>query len=650
MSLNTALEIVITLAAVFWLLAMVASFSLEAINSLLLNVRATALERFAAEMVLGDGRVQATYSRLRGRIAGSPSGDPLGLLSHALIKSLRKPKVRGGGEGTPPSYIPSTVFAQALLDRVAALAEATVFDVAQVDALLADIRGTPAANPGGAWEGLQSFSVAAGNPAPAFALCRALFEPLGAITPSQAMVAIAPLKQALGQRSSPLASFLLLLLDAAAQAIKEAQQALPRHAAEPALATLLEPAALWVLAMRRMGARMPENMNLLDAVRVVVAHAPLPTALCDALRPIVAGANFSLDAVRSGVERWFDDVMDRASGWFKRYTTLWLGVIGFLLAIGLNINPIRLAQDLAQDPALRQGGVAWAQQIVQSKDGTVPQQLIFARGAESGRWERRLQAAESAVSLPQPMPLDALGQVQSLALELQPLLLRHGEFAGLLPTLARPLSAEAAKWTDSDGYTAFEAALCRADGDARGKATTQVACKTLMEAGKADRNQAARVFWSNSDWVWNPALALALWDALHSLMPPARIAPAAAAAAPDAVAGASPADYRTTLQALKTLRTAFVKATQQASADAGQARELLDRLPSAGLDALKWPERKSASWLDHAILVAAWGLITVVGWLITALMVSFGAPFWFDLLSALVNRRTTGPKPEVEPK
>jgi hypothetical protein len=171
-----------------------------------------------------------------------------------------------------------------------------------------------------------------------------------------------------------------------------------------------------------------------------------------------------------------------------------------------------------------------------------------------------------------------------------------------------------------------------------------------MEAGKADRNQAARVFWSNSDWVWNPALALALWDALHSLMPPARIAPAAAAAAPDAVAGASPADYRTTLQALKTLRTAFVKATQQASADAGQARELLDRLPSAGLDALKWPERKSASWLDHAILVAAWGLITVVGWLITALMVSFGAPFWFDLLSALVNRRTTGPKPEVEPK
>ncbi len=36
----------------------------------------------------------------------------------------------------------------------------------------------------------------------------------------------------------------------------------------------------------------------------------------------------------------------------------------------------------------------------------------------------------------------------------------------------------------------------------------------------------------------------------------------------------------------------------------------------------------------------------ILGWLITAVAVSFGAPFWFDLLGKLVNLRSTGRKPE----
>lgn len=40
------------------------------------------------------------------------------------------------------------------------------------------------------------------------------------------------------------------------------------------------------------------------------------------------------------------------------------------------------------------------------------------------------------------------------------------------------------------------------------------------------------------------------------------------------------------------------------------------------------------------------GLPDIVGWLITTVMISFGASFWFDLLSKLVNRRVTGPKPD----
>jgi hypothetical protein len=44
------------------------------------------------------------------------------------------------------------------------------------------------------------------------------------------------------------------------------------------------------------------------------------------------------------------------------------------------------------------------------------------------------------------------------------------------------------------------------------------------------------------------------------------------------------------------------------------------------------------------------GPSTILGWLITALAASLGAPFWFDLLNRFVNVRASGKAPEEEPK
>lgn len=43
-------------------------------------------------------------------------------------------------------------------------------------------------------------------------------------------------------------------------------------------------------------------------------------------------------------------------------------------------------------------------------------------------------------------------------------------------------------------------------------------------------------------------------------------------------------------------------------------------------------------------------LVAFIGWLLTALAVSFGAPFWFDLLNTFVNIRAAGPKPKATNK
>lgn len=45
---------------------------------------------------------------------------------------------------------------------------------------------------------------------------------------------------------------------------------------------------------------------------------------------------------------------------------------------------------------------------------------------------------------------------------------------------------------------------------------------------------------------------------------------------------------------------------------------------------------------------ATFGVLTPVGWVITALALWLGAPFWFDMLSRFVRLRSSGPPPETK--
>jgi hypothetical protein len=70
-------------------------------------------------------------------------------------------------------------------------------------------------------------------------------------------------------------------------------------------------------------------------------------------------------------------------------------------------------------------------------------------------------------------------------------------------------------------------------------------------------------------------------------------------------------------------------------------------------DSLAWYENKLAKikgnrkWLQYSQIQSG-GFETFFGWIITALAISLGAPFWFDLLNKLINLRATGSKPDHE--
>jgi hypothetical protein len=91
-----------------------------------------------------------------------------------------------------------------------------------------------------------------------------------------------------------------------------------------------------------------------------VAELPDGT-LKTALTNLIEDGQGDVDRIRSNIEHWFDNKMDRASGWYKRKAKLVMLVIGFVLAIGLNVDSIHVAQALWKDQGLRDAIVAQAQ-------------------------------------------------------------------------------------------------------------------------------------------------------------------------------------------------------------------------------------------------------------------------------------------------
>lgn len=78
---------------------------------------------------------------------------------------------------------------------------------------------------------------------------------------------------------------------------------------------------------------------------------------------------------------------------------------------------------------------------------------------------------------------------------------------------------------------------------------------------------------------------------------------------------------------------------EKSKAQLRSLREDFDSIQRAGLP-LGWDGQQPKDW-------GGW-LTKAVGWLITICAATLGAPFWFDMLSKIVNIRNAGPKPETK--
>jgi hypothetical protein len=92
--------------------------------------------------------------------------------------------------------------------------------------------------------------------------------------------------------------------------------------------------------------------DLFDEAKQTIDTLGIPFVQNSA-QAVLTDAERKVDAIRTELERTFDEAMDRASGWYKRYVQWWLVAFAVAVAIGLNVNSFTVAERLWKDDALR---------------------------------------------------------------------------------------------------------------------------------------------------------------------------------------------------------------------------------------------------------------------------------------------------------
>jgi hypothetical protein len=68
---------------------------------------------------------------------------------------------------------------------------------------------------------------------------------------------------------------------------------------------------------------------------------------------LVQRSDKELEVAQAAIEGWFNDAMDRVSGWYKRRTQFWTLMIALVLTLIANADTIQITRQLWNDPVLR---------------------------------------------------------------------------------------------------------------------------------------------------------------------------------------------------------------------------------------------------------------------------------------------------------
>jgi hypothetical protein len=118
----------------------------------------------------------------------------------------------------------------------------------------------------------------------------------------------------------------------------------------------------------------PSASFSLDSLRNIIdanINDPKLGSAAKAIRALMDSAGNDAETVKKNVENWFNNSMDRVSGWYKRRTQVIILLLGLGVAVGVNADAITISNSLSHDKALRDSLVTAAQEYAK-KDASTP--------------------------------------------------------------------------------------------------------------------------------------------------------------------------------------------------------------------------------------------------------------------------------------
>jgi hypothetical protein len=138
--------------------------------------------------------------------------------------------------------------------------------------------------------------------------------------------------------------------------------------------------------------------SVLTKAKEEVAKLSNDSPLKKQLTALIEGADGDIQKFRGSVEGWFNDTMDRVSGWYKRWSQVVALVLAAVVVIGLNVDAIRVTNRLADDQTVRSTVVTAAQQTVTNEPA--PKQKSEESPKEAGKTAQAAVNELNGLNLP----------------------------------------------------------------------------------------------------------------------------------------------------------------------------------------------------------------------------------------------------------
>ncbi len=366
----------------------------------------------------------------------------------------------------------------------------------------------------------------------------------------------------------------------------------PAAAAGASGATGATPATNFELNLTQPPAAPPApgtDNNPLTPLRQGIATSDLLKPVPDVQRGLLAlvdAAGNDVAKARENIENWFNNSMDRVSGWYKRRTQLAILILGLLLTVAMNVDSLTIVKKLSTDKALRDSLVAASVEYAKAHASPEPIQTP----GDQTKPEAGATASPSPkpTATPTPCPSPAPTPVQTN-----------------LPDVCKDLkSAECTK--------ALPGIIpeCKDLNSEACKTKTDLLSSCLKDP-KSQECKQARVLFEIPECITDKDSAACKQKTLLASIP----------ACNECKPGKDP------------------KESPQCKFEFNQ-RELESLNLPIGWDSASnvpggWPAQLQLHWL---------------GWLLTTLAISLGAPFWFDLLNKFIVIRSAVKPHEKSPE